>query len=214
MKAREKKVEIKKHADKFKEANVGPWRYLLSIVAFLATLFLLPAVFKGSRSFWDGLSWFYLIVAALATLIDVIQGRIPLRITVIFGQFISYVMRILMEVLLIILALPVMALFFIMGPVMFFVFFVSLAMVLAYFVEVILGIDVRGIVVSYDGYTALAALVALPISGYVFYRAIKAENLMDSCIEKIVDVFLFINKLGRRDKPNPGDTEEPVKEGK
>ena len=56
-KLRERAADMKKHADKLKEASLSPWRYLLSIVAFIATLFLLPAVFKGSQSIWDALAW-------------------------------------------------------------------------------------------------------------------------------------------------------------
>ncbi|UCH92572.1 MAG: hypothetical protein JSV88_20060, partial [Candidatus Aminicenantes bacterium] len=208
MKPRERAAEMKKHADKLKEASLSPWRYLLSIVAFIATLFLLPAVFKGSQSIWDALAWFYLAIAALATFIDVIQGRARLHIKVIFPLFISYILRIFAEILLLALALPVIALMFVLGPVMFFVCFVSLGMVVMYFIENILGIDIKGVVVPYGGLAALGALAAMLISGFVFFRFLgKTDRLMDSWLDKIVDAFLFINNLGRRGKQKPDSTD-------
>jgi hypothetical protein len=198
-KPRERAAEMKKHADKLKEASLGPWRYLLSIVAFTATLLLLPAVFKGSQSIWDALAWFYLIMAAVSTVIEVIQGRAPLRISVIFRLFISYLLRIFAEILLLALSLPLIALMFILGPVMFFVCFVSLGIVVMYFIVVVLGIDIKGVVVPYGGLTALGALAAMLISGFMFFRFIdKTDRLMDYYLDKIVDAFLFINNLGRR----------------
>jgi hypothetical protein len=203
-KTRERAAEMKKHTDKLKGANLSPWRYLLSIAAFIATLFLLPAVFKGSQSIWDGLAWFYLIMAAAAAVIDVIQGRAPLRIKVIFLLFISYLLRIFAEILLLALALPVIALLFVLGPVMFLVCFVSLGMVVMYFIENILGIDIKGVVVPYGGLTALGALAAMLISGFVLFRFIdKTDRLMDSWLDKIVGIFLFINNQGRRGKQKP-----------
>lgn len=203
-KPRERAAEMKKHTDKLKGANLSPWRYLLSIAAFIATLFLLPAVFKGSQSIWDGLAWFYLIMAAAAAVIDVIQGRAPLRIKVIFLLFISYLLRIFAEILLLALALPVIALLFVLGPVMFLVCFVSLGMVVMYFIENILGIDIKGVVVPYGGLTALGALAAMLISGFVLFRFIdKTDRLMDSWLDKIVGIFLFINNQGRRGKQKP-----------
>jgi hypothetical protein len=200
-KPRERAADMKKHADKLKEASLGPWRYLLSIVAFIATLFLLPAVFKGSQSIWDALAWFYLIMAAAATVIDVIQGRARLNIKVIFLLFISYLLRIFAEILLLALALPVIALVFVLGPVMFFVCFVSLGMVVMYFIVEILGIDIKGVVVPYGGLTALGALAAMLISGFVLFRFTgKTDRWMDFWLDKIVDAFLFINNPGRRGK--------------
>jgi len=196
---------MKKHADKLKEASLSPWRYLLSIAAFIATLFLLPAIIKGSHSIWDALAWFYLIMAAAAAVIDVIQGRARLRISVIFPLFLSYLLRIFAEILLIALALPVLALLFILGPVMFLVCFVSLGMVVMYFIENILGIDIKGATVPFGGTTALAALAAMLISGFVLFRFIdKTDRLMDFWLDKIVGAFLFINNRGRRNKQEPG----------
>lgn len=202
---------MKKHANKLKEANLSPWRYLFSIAAFIATLFLLPAIFKVFQSIWDALAWFYLIMAVLATLIEVIQSRAPLRISVIFPLFISYILRIFAEILLLALALPVIALLFVLGPVMFFVCFVSLGLVVMYFIENILGIDIKGVVVPYGGLTALGALAAMLISGFAFFRSLgKTDRLMDSWLDKVVDAFLFINNLGRRGKKKPGSTRESV----
>ena len=196
---------MKKHADKLKEASLSPWRYLLSIAAFIATLFLLPAIIKGSHSIWDALAWFYLLMAAAAAVIDVIQGRAPLRISVIFPLFLSYVLRLFAEILLIALALPVLALMFVLGPVMFFVCFVSLGMVVMYFIENILGIDIKGATVPFGGMTALAVLAAMLISGFVLFRFIdKTDRLMDFWLDKIVGAFLFINNRGRRNKQEPG----------
>lgn len=207
-KPRERAADMKKHADKLKGANLSPWRYLLSIAAFIATLFLLPAIFKGSQSIWDALAWFYLIIAAAATLIDVIQGRARLHIKVIFPLFISYLLRIFAEILLLALALPVIALVFVLGPVMFFVCFVSLGMVVMYFIEEILGIDIKGVTVPFGGLTALGALAAMLIPGFVLFRFLgKTDRLMDSWLDKIVAAFLFINNLGRR-KQEPGNTGE------
>jgi hypothetical protein len=203
-KPRERAADMKKHADKLKGASLSPWRYLLSIAAFIATLFLLPAVFKGSQSIWDALAWFYLAMAVLATFIDVIQGRARLNIKVIFLLFISYILRIFAEILLLALALPVIALLFVLGPVMFFVCFVSLGLVVMYFIENILGIDIKGVTVPYGGLTALGALAAMLISSFVFFRFLgKTDRLMDSWLDKIVDAFLFINNLGRRGKQKP-----------
>jgi hypothetical protein len=200
-KPRERAADMKKHADKLKGASLGPWRYLLSIIAFIATLLLLPAVFKGSQSIWDTLAWFYLIMAAMATFIEVIQGRARLNIKVIFLLFISYLLRIFAEILLLALSLPLIMLMFVLGPVMFFVCFVSLGLVVMYFIENILGIDFKGVVVPYGGLTALGALAAMLISGFVFFRFIdKTDRLMDCWLDKIVDAFLFINNLGRRGK--------------
>jgi hypothetical protein len=197
-------IPIKKHANKLKEASLSPWRYLLSIAAFIATLFLLPAVFKGSQSIWDALAWFYLIMAAVATFIEVIQGRARLRISVIVPLFISYILRIFAEILLLALALPVIALIFVLGPVMFFVCFVSLGMVVMYFIEAILSIDIEGVTVPYGGLTALGALAAMLISGFVFFCFLgKADRLMDFWLDKIVTAYLFINNLGRRGKQEP-----------
>lgn len=207
-KPRERAAGMKKHADKLKGASLSPWRYLLSIAAFTATLFLLPAIFKGSQSIWDALAWFYLIMAAAAAVIEVIQGRAPLRISVIFRLFISYLLRIFAEILLLALSLPLIVLMFVMGPVMFFVCFVSLGMVVMYFIVMILGIDIKGVVVPYDGLTALGALAAMLISGFVLFRFIdKTDRLMDSCLDKIVDVFLFINNPGHRSKQNKNGEE-------
>jgi hypothetical protein len=203
-KLQERAADIKKHANKLKGANLGPWRYLLSIAAFIATLFLLPAVFKGSQSIWDALAWFYLAMAGLATLIDLIQGRARLNIKVLFLLFISYLLRIFAEILLLALALPVIALLFVLGPVMFFVCFVSLGLVVMYFIENILGIDIKGVVVPYGGLTALGALAAMLISGFVLFRFLgKTDRLMDSWLDKIVGAFLFINNPGRRGKQEP-----------
>jgi hypothetical protein len=208
-KPRERATDMKKYADKLKEASLGPWRYLLSIVAFIATLLLLPAVFKGSQSIWDALAWFYLIMAAVAAVIEVIQGRAPLRISVILRLFISYLLRIFAEILLLALSLPLIVLMFILGPVMFFVCFVSLGMVVMYFIVVILGINIKGVVVPYGGLTALGALAAMLISGFVLFRFIdKTDRLMDSWLDKIVDAFLFINNLGSRSKQKPGNGKE------
>lgn len=196
---------MKKHAEKLKEASLSPWRYLLSIAAFTATLFLLPAIVKGSHSIWDALAWFYLLMAAAAAVIDVIQGRAPLRISVIFPLFLSYVLRLFAEILLIALALPVLALMFVLGPVMFLVCFVSLGMVVMYFIENILGIDIKGATVPFGGTTALGALAAMLISGFVLFRFIdKTDRLMDFWLDKIVGAFLFINNRGRRNKHEPG----------
>ncbi|MGD2087890.1 MAG: hypothetical protein PVH61_17060 [Candidatus Aminicenantes bacterium] len=195
---RERAVDMKKHADKLKEASLSPWRYLLSITAFIATLFLLPAIVKGSQSIWDALAWFYLIMAAAAAVIDVIQGRAPLRISVIFPLFISYILRIFAEILLLALALPVIALMFVLGPVMFLVCFVSLGMVVMYFIKEILGIDIKGVTVPFGGLTALGALAAMLISGFVLFRFIdKTDRLMDFWLDKIVAAFLFINNRRR-----------------
>jgi hypothetical protein len=143
-------------------------------------------------------------MAALATFIDVIQGRAPLRISVIFPLFLSYLLRIFAEILLLAFALPVIALLFVLGPVMFLVCFVSLGMVVMYFIENILGIDIKGVVVPFGGLTALGALVAMLISGFVLFRFLgKTDRLMDSWLDKIVDAFLFINNLGRRGKQKP-----------
>jgi hypothetical protein len=198
-------IPIRKHANKLKEASLSPWRYLLSIGAFIATIFLLPAVFKGSQSIWDALAWFYLIMAAMATFIEVIQDRARRRFSVIFPLFLSYILWIFAEILLLALALPVIALMFILGPVMFFVCFVSLGMVVMYFIEEILSIDIKGVTVPYGGLTALGALVAMLISGFVFFCVLgKTERLMDFWLDKIVAAFLFINNLGRRGKQKPG----------
>ncbi len=203
-KPRERVSDMKKHADKLKEASLSPWRYLLSIAAFIATLFLLPAIVKGSQSIWDALAWFYLIMAAAAAVIDVIQGRAPLRISVIFPLFLSYLLRIFAEILLLALALPVLALLFVLGPVMFLVCFVSLGMVVMYFIENILGIDIKGATVPFGGLTALGTLAAMLISGFVLFRFIdKTDRLMDSWLDKIVGIFLFINNRGRRGKQKP-----------
>jgi hypothetical protein len=208
-KPRERAAGMKKHADKLKGASLSPWRYLLSIAAFTATLFLLPAIFKGSQSIWDALAWFYLIMAAAAAVIEVIQDRAPLRISVIFRLFISYFLRIFAEILLLALSLPLIILMFVLGPVMFFVCFVSLGMVVMYFIVVILDIDIKGVVVPYGGLTALGALAAMLISGFVLFRFIdKTDRLMDYCLDKIVDVFLFINNLGCRSKQKPGNGKE------
>jgi hypothetical protein len=208
-KLQKRTADMKKHADKLKEASLSPWRYLLSIAAFIATLFLLPAIIKGSQSIWDALAWFYLLIAGATAVIDVIQGRAPLRISVIFPLFLSYVLRLFAEILLIALALPVLALMFVLGPVMFFVCFVSLGMVVMYFIENILGIDIKGATVPFGGMTALAALAAMLISGFVLFRFIdKTERLMDFWLDKIVAAFLFINNRGRRNKQEPG--KEPL----
>jgi hypothetical protein len=201
---------MKKQADKLKAANLGPWRYLLSIAAFIVTLFFLPAVFKGSHSFWDGLSWFYLIIAALATLIDVIQGRVSWRVKLLIPLFLSYLLRIFLEILLMVLALPVLALMFVLGPVMFIIGMVSLGMVVMYVIEVLLGIDIKGASVPYGGLTALAALAAMLISGYVFFRFLdKSEGLLDLWLDKIIDVFLFFNLLGKPRQAQPGQSAGP-----
>jgi hypothetical protein len=134
----------------------------------------------------------------------VIRGRARLRISVIFPLFIYYILRIFAEILLLALSLPVIALMFVLGPVMFLVCFVSLGLVVMYFIENILGIDIKGVIVPYGGLTALGALAAMLISGYVLFHFIdKTDRLMDSWLDKIVAAFLFINNLGRRGKQKP-----------
>jgi hypothetical protein len=143
-------------------------------------------------------------MAAMATFIEVIQGRARLRISVIFPLFLSYILRIFAEILLLALALPVIELIFVLGPVMFFVCFVSLDLVVMYFIEEILSIDIKGVTVPYGELTALGALVVMLISGFVFFRFLdKTDRLMDFWLDKIVTAFLFINNLGRRGKQEP-----------
>ena len=187
-----------KNVEKVKGADIKPWRMVISVMVFIGALFTLPALVKGSAGIWDFFAWFYLVMAAAAAIIDVIQGAVPLRFSSIANAFLGYVYRLFMESVLIALCLPVIVLMFILGPVMFLAFFVSLGCLIMYFLLVILKLDIKGVVPRESGIEALIELGVLLVSGYAIFNINKTEKLFSYLLDKVIDGFLFVERLGRK----------------
>ena len=135
----EKKRIAQENIRRVKDAGVKPWRMLLSIIFFVFTIIMLPKIFEQGVGPLDSFAWFYLAMALLATLIDVIQGNVQFRIGLIISTFLGYMFRMFLEVALIILSIPVIVLVFFLGPVMIIIFFVSSVILVVYFIESVLG---------------------------------------------------------------------------
>ncbi len=190
---------MQRQAEKLKRAEVGVWRYLLSIAVFIGFIFLLFPIIGGSQNIWDAFAWFYLAAAAVATIIDALQGNVPLRPDKIFLRFTGYVFKLFAEVLLIALCIPVLALVFILGPLMCFVCLLGLGLSVMYVIVVVLGINIKGVVITYGGLFALGAFAASVISGLVFFTGMdRGDRLMEAWVDKVTDVFLFLNNRGKR----------------
>jgi hypothetical protein len=192
-----KQNHIRKNLEKVKDADIKPWRMIVSIIVFIGALLTLPAIVKGSTGIWDFFAWFYLVMAAAAAVIDVIQGAVPLRFNSIVTAFLGYTYRLFMELVLIALCLPAIALMFILGPVMFLAFFVSLGCLVMYFLLVILKIDIKGVVPRESGIEALIELGVLLVSGFALFNLFKTQKLFEYLLGKIIDGFLFVERLGR-----------------
>jgi len=80
-----------------------------------------------------------------------------------------------------------------------FVFLISLGGLIFYTIEVILGIDIKGMTVRHPWWVALLEIAAIIISGTTFFYILKKE---DGLIERYLDwaaaLYTSIVNLGRK----------------
>ncbi len=174
---------------------------IAAIAVFMVGLWLFFAfgdwlsVWKIDGYFKTFLFFFVLYVGAqlLATLIDFLQGKHKATFKNFIILWSGYLFMTLINLLILVLLIPMMALQFLLGPVVFFVGFISLATLVIYFVQNILGFDWVGHPPTPEvaKYAMIGLLFCLGAFGLVYYwvknNIHPEDKLIDFWIDKLAD---------------------------
>jgi hypothetical protein len=202
-----KKIKSKQQLEKFKGPDFQPWRILASIALFTGGIFLLPYASQHFENPINYYVFFFLFFQALAMVIDVVQGRIPLKPPVMFMVFLRYVFGTFLQLLALALCVPLIAILFFLGPVMFLLFFLALVGVLVFVIEEILRIDIKGVHSFLNWYQALIASGVIYLTGLSLFKREWIEKFFDLWLDKVTDLIVFLETGKKKRPPAPPESE-------
>ena len=204
-----KESKHKKRIEKIKDAHISFWRLPVSIVVFVAGFFSFFFLAEKIKNPWDLVAFFFLFFQALAVVVGVVRGDIPFKAGPIINHFLWYVFSTFLQLLLIILILPTILIEMILFQFMIVVSLVGFACLVVYFIEIILGIDIKGVVVPFNnGTQVLLTLGAVIVSSFIVYKNSWVKRFIDAWVDKATDLIVFLETGRKNDSPQntPKDT--------
>jgi len=189
----------KKRVQRLRQSGLRPWRMVASILLVICGIVFFPFWVKRIRDPWMSIALFFIFFQAVAVVIDVLQGRIPLKFNMVIKAFSKYVWGTILEILFLLLILPVIAIEIILGPFMAFLFLLSLYVLGLFFIEKILKIDIKGVISFLQNWihAAMALVIAL-LSGLVCFKNAWLERFIDCWVDKATDLITFIEAGERK----------------